>query len=201
MHTKKDTQQEYALLDIFIMYSFVSSFFFSFYFVVRQKLIVEYDENGNIIDTDEEDNDEEAGEEEVIELPNLPSVSTTNASNGKRKEPLSIKRRIVMKKKHVFKKPATGRTVAKLKHQSNAVTTKDIINYAMDQMRITDNNGINLSSKKLIDVSIIFVLLTLYIYLRISRTSMCVHTNVAAHHTNTFMAKFTRTTTATKHCK
>lgn len=145
---------------------------------VRQKLIVEYDENGNIIDTDEEDGVEETAEQEVIELP----TSSKETIKEKRKEPISIKRRIIMKKKHIFKKPVAGRNMTKLKHQSKAVTTKDIINYAMDQMRITDNNHITLSSKNLIEVSIIFVLLTLYIYLRISRTCKCSRQLHQHHH-------------------
>lgn len=71
-----------------------------FYLLVKQKLVVEYDENGEIIDTDDE-----------VEEP-------------------TIKKKAIRKKQ--------------------LVTTKDIINYAMDQMRITDNNHINVSTQNLL---------------------------------------------------
>ncbi|GAA5808039.1 hypothetical protein MFLAVUS_001421 [Mucor flavus] len=67
---------------------------------IKQKLVVEYDENGEIIDTDDE-----------VEEP-------------------TIKKKAIRKKQ--------------------LVTTKDIINYAMDQMRITDNNHINVSTQNLL---------------------------------------------------
>jgi hypothetical protein len=49
----------------------------------------------------------------------------------------------MIKKKIVKRKPRTTATAN--------VTTKDIINYAMDQMRITDNNHINSSTQRLIE--------------------------------------------------
>lgn len=66
-----------------------------------------------------------------------------------------------MKKKHVFKKPnntAAARNLIKIKNQSGVVTTKDIINYAMDQMRITDDN--NKQQQTLIKEDVVLIVST-----------------------------------------
>ncbi|KAI9361801.1 hypothetical protein BD770DRAFT_316997 [Pilaira anomala] len=88
---------------------------------IKQKLVVEYDDNGEIIDTDDEDE-----VQEILPPPPIPTQST--------------------KKSITKKKPFVS-----IRNKPKSVTTKDIINYAMDQMRITDNNHINISAQKLVE--------------------------------------------------
>ncbi|KAI7884734.1 uncharacterized protein EV154DRAFT_522076 [Mucor mucedo] len=94
---------------------------------IKQKLIVEYDDNGEIIDSDD-DNEEET----------VPPIQQKN-------ERCLMNRRTIMKKNTI----ASTRNLIKRSNNTSIVTTKDIINYAMDQMRITDNNHLNISTQKL----------------------------------------------------
>lgn len=96
------------------------SFFLIYMCIVKQKLVVEYDDNGEIIDTDDDDE-----VQEILPPPPIPTQSTKK----------SIKKT----------KPFVS-----IRNKPKSVTTKDIINYAMDQMRITDNNHINISAQKLV---------------------------------------------------
>lgn len=122
----------------FIMYTLL---IISLFITVRQKLVVEYDENGNIINTDdEEEEQEEAEEDEEIE----PRIVNNNSTMFKKKKKINIKKR----------KSAIAATTTSNSSTTGAnVTTKDIINYAMDLMRITDNNNIHISAsaQKLIE--------------------------------------------------
>ncbi|KAI8636665.1 hypothetical protein BD408DRAFT_355223 [Parasitella parasitica] len=82
---------------------------------VRQKLIVEYDENGNLIDSDNDDDDE--NDHETVEQVHIPQRPHKHI-NGKRSI-LDNKKRAVQ---HSFR---------------NGITTKDVISYAIDQIRIS----------------------------------------------------------------
>jgi hypothetical protein len=89
--------------------------------LVRQKLIVEYDENGEIINTDDEDEDEEE------KYDNQEQQDTQMNDN----EIHIITKRPSIAKKNVHKNKLKQKTKSNL-------TTKDIIQYAMNQMRISD---------------------------------------------------------------
>lgn len=67
--------------------------------------------------------------------------------------PLQKNERFLMKRRTISKKNTVASTRNLIKRSTNTsiVTTKDIINYAMDQMRITDNNHINISTQKLVE--------------------------------------------------
>jgi hypothetical protein len=97
---------------------------------VRQKLIVEYDENGEIIDSDNNDDDEPEKDnqvqtnnmEERYHEPQQPQQHTNNAlslTNSK-----SISKKIKNSTQHPFR---------------NGITTKDVISFAMNQIRISES--------------------------------------------------------------
>ncbi|KAK4509521.1 uncharacterized protein ATC70_007873 [Mucor velutinosus] len=96
---------------------------------VRQKLIVEYDENGELIDSDNEQ--EEAaptakkdiqmiGIEERYHEPQQPQQHINNSIQSNR----SSKKKKKSHAQHAFR---------------NGISTKDMISYALDQMRISES--------------------------------------------------------------
>jgi hypothetical protein len=87
---------------------------------VRQKLIVEYDENGEIINTDDENEGQDKNNQE-------------QDTQMKDSELHIITKRSPITKKNAHKNKLKQNSVI----QPN-ITTKDIIRYAMDQMRISD---------------------------------------------------------------
>ncbi|GAN06700.1 hypothetical protein MAM1_0133d06188 [Mucor ambiguus] len=95
---------------------------------VRQKLIVEYDENGELIDSDNEQEEsvptankgiQMIGMEERHHEPQQPQQHISNSIQSNRPS---------KKKKKSQAQPAF----------QNGITTKDMISYAMDQMRISE---------------------------------------------------------------
>lgn len=98
-----------------------------YYLVVRQKLIVEYDENGELIDSDNEESAPTAnqdthmiGMEERHHEPQQPQQHVNNSIQSNRSSK-NIKK---SQTQQAFK---------------NGITTKDMISYAMDQMRISES--------------------------------------------------------------
>lgn len=89
---------------------------------------MEYDDNGEIIDSDDD---------EPVEVPPIQQQT----------ERFVMTRRKIVKKSTI----ASTRNLIKRSNNTSTVTTKDIINYAMDQMRITDNNHLNISTQKLVE--------------------------------------------------
>lgn len=93
---------------------------------MRQKLIVEYDENGEIINTDDEDVNEQENSDNDQE----------QDTQMKDNELHMITKGQSITKKNVHKNKLKKKRSSNLKKSS--LTTKDIIRYAMDQMRISD---------------------------------------------------------------
>lgn len=82
---------------------------------MRQKLVVEYDENGEIINTDSEEEDEEKDEEE------------------ERKQSIEPVAPVIQKKK----------VKSSQQNINSSISTKEIINYALNQLRIPDESTLN----------------------------------------------------------
>ncbi|OAC98945.1 Homeodomain-like DNA binding domain-containing transcription factor [Mucor lusitanicus CBS 277.49] len=99
---------------------------------VRQKLIVEYDENGELIDSDNEQQEASAAPtaskdvqmEERHHEPQQPQQHINNSIQSNR----SSRKKKKSQARHVFQ---------------NGITTRDMISYAMDQMRISESAQMN----------------------------------------------------------
>lgn len=95
---------------------------------MRQKLIVEYDENGELIDSDDDDDDDDEAAPTAnkdIQMinhhePQQPQQHINNSIQSNK----SSKKKKKSQTQHAFK---------------NGITAKDMISYAMNQMRISES--------------------------------------------------------------
>ncbi|CEP08303.1 hypothetical protein [Parasitella parasitica] len=99
---------------------------------VRQKLVVEYDENGNLIDSDDDKDDD--NEQETAGQAHLPQRPQQHISDS---------RSISKKQKKATKQPF-----------KNGITPKDMISYTINQMRISASEAEQLTTAALSQPSI-----------------------------------------------